>query len=66
MYATTSALSQLATTFSDAGLIVAAVVVGVLAGVVALLGLGFGVRRVRGYITGPSFMDDMQAGNMDD
>jgi len=55
MYATTSALVSLASLFSDVGIVLAAVISVILAGLVALLGLGFGVRHVRKYITGRKF-----------
>jgi len=49
---TTDALS---TAFTDTGTILTAVVGVILAGLVALLGLGFGVRHLRKYITGRKF-----------
>jgi len=55
MYATSSALTSLASMFTDTGVILAAVISVILAGTVALLGLGFGVRHVKKYITGRKF-----------
>jgi len=49
---TTDALSTL---FTDTGTILTAVIGVILAGMVALLGLGFGVRHLRKYITGRKF-----------
>jgi len=55
MYATSSALTALANMFTDTGTVLTAVIAAVLAGLIALLGLGFGVRHVRKYITGRKF-----------
>jgi len=55
MYATSSALTALASLFSDTGVILTAIIGVILAGLIALLGLGFGVRHVRKYITGRKF-----------
>jgi len=55
MYATTSALTALTNLFTDTGTILTAVIGVILAGLIALLGLGFGVRHVRKYITGRKF-----------
>jgi len=49
---TTSALAQVAT---DLGIIIAAVVATLLTGYVALLGLGWGVRHFKKYISGKKF-----------
>jgi len=48
----TAALGQF---FTDSGTIIAVVITAVLTGLVALLGLGFGVKHVRKYITGRKF-----------
>lgn len=49
---TTAALGQL---FSDTGTVLTAVIAVILTGLIALLGLGFGVRHLRKYITGRKF-----------
>jgi len=53
-YATTT-IASLTTAFSDTGTILALVIGAVLVALVALLGLGFGVRHLRKYITGRKF-----------
>jgi len=55
MWVAASTTAALATAFTDTGTILAAVVSVILAGTVALLGLGFGVRHVKKYITGRKF-----------
>jgi len=55
MWTAASTTSALASVFVDTGTILAAVIGVILAGTVALLGLGFGVRHVRKYITGRKF-----------
>jgi len=47
--------SQLTSFFGDAGVIVALVLGAVVAGTIALMGLGFGIRHVRKWITGRKF-----------
>lgn len=49
---TTDALSTL---FTNTGTVMTAVIGTILIGLVALLGLGFGVRHLRKYITGRKF-----------
>jgi len=55
MYNVASSSASLATFFTDSGTIIAVVIAAVLAGLVALMGLGFGVRHVKKYITGRKF-----------
>lgn len=55
MWGVASTTEALATAFTNTGTILTAVVATVLVGLVALLGLGFGVRKLRGYITGRKF-----------
>jgi len=55
MWVAASTTAALATTAIDLGVIIAAVVVTTLAGYGALLGLGFGIRHFRKYITGRKF-----------
>jgi len=55
MWVAASTTAALSTAFTDTGTILTAVVGVILAGLVALLGLGFGVRHVRKYITGRKF-----------
>jgi len=55
MYATSSAIASLNSFFGDTGVLLTATIGVILAGLIALLGLGFGVRHVRKYITGRKF-----------
>lgn len=55
MWNATSSVAALGTVFTDTGTILSAVIGVILGGVVALLGLGFGVRHVKKYITGRKF-----------
>jgi len=55
MWAVGSTTEALATLYANTGTIVAVVIATVLVGLVALLGLGFGVRHLRKYITGRKF-----------
>lgn len=55
MWSVASTTAALATMFTDTGTVLTAVVGTVLVGLVALLGLGFGVRHLRKYITGRKF-----------
>jgi len=55
MYDVAAATSSLATMFTNTGTILTAVIATVLVGLVALLGLGFGVRHLRKYISGRKF-----------
>lgn len=55
MWDVASTSDALGTLYSNAGTILAVVVAAILTGLVALLGLGFGVRHLRKYITGRKF-----------
>jgi len=55
MYATSSVLTNLTGMFSDTGVILVATIGVILAGAVALLGLGFGFRHLKKYVTGRKF-----------
>lgn len=55
MWNVASTTNALSTAFTDTGTILVAVVGVILTGLVALLGLGFGVRHLRKYITGRKF-----------
>jgi len=55
MWDVASTTAALGTLYSDAGTIIAVVIGTVLVGLIALLGLGFGVRHLRKYITGRKF-----------
>jgi len=47
MYGTSTALAQIATTLTDAGLLIAAVIGSISVGMIALMGLGFLFRHVK-------------------
>jgi len=55
MYATSSFATTWAAAASDTGYVLGLVIATVIAGLIALLGLGFGVRHLRKYITGRKF-----------
>jgi len=55
MWTIASTTSAISTMFSDTGTVLATVIGTVLVGLVALLGLGFGVRHLKKYITGRKF-----------
>jgi len=55
MWGVASTTSALSTAFTDTGTVLLASVATILVGLVALLGLGFGVRHLRKYITGKKF-----------
>jgi len=55
MWSVASSTDALATLFANSGTIIGVVIATVLVGLVALLGLGFGVRHLRKYITGRKF-----------
>jgi len=55
MYSTSTAATQLATMFTDTGTLVGIVIAAVVAGAIALMGLGFGFRHLKKYITGKKF-----------
>lgn len=55
MWSIASTSDALTTAFANTGTILTVVIAAVLVGLVALLGLGFGVRHLRRYITGRKF-----------
>lgn len=55
MWGVASTTDVLATAFSNTGTILVAIIGVVMVGLIALLGLGFGVRHLRKYITGRKF-----------
>jgi len=55
MYSIASSTADIATMFSNIGIILAATIAVVLVGGVALLGLGFAWRHGKKYITGRKF-----------
>jgi len=55
MWTVASTSAALATMFTDTGTTLTATIATTLVGLVALLGLGFGVRHLRKYITGRKF-----------
>jgi len=55
MWTAASTTGVLATMFTDTGTILVAVIGTVLAGAVALMGLGFGFRHLKKYIGGKKF-----------
>lgn len=55
MYDVTDATTSLGTLFTDAGTIIGVVIAAILVGLVALVGLGYGVRLLKKHITGKKF-----------
>jgi len=55
MWSIASTTETLSTAFSNTGTILTTVVASIVVGLVALLGLGFGIRHLRRYITGRKF-----------
>lgn len=55
MFSVADATSTLATLFTNTGQVLTYVIPITLLGLIALLGLGFGVRHLRKYITGRKF-----------
>lgn len=55
MWDISSTTDALATAFANTGTILTVVIAAILVGLVALMGLGFGVRHLRKYITGRKF-----------
>jgi len=55
MYATSSFLSTFNGAAADTGYVVTVVVTAVVAGAIALMGLGFGIRHIKKWITGKKF-----------
>jgi len=55
MWTVASTTDALSTAFTNTGTILASVIAVVLVGLIALLGLGYGVRHLKRYITGRKF-----------
>jgi len=55
MYSIASSTATLTQSFTDTGTLVALVLAAVVTGVIALMGLGYGIRHLRKYITGRKF-----------
>jgi len=55
MWSIASTTATLTTAFSDTGTILVTVIATVVTAIVALMGLGFGIRHLRKYITGKKF-----------
>lgn len=55
MWDATSTTAALTTAYGDIGTILAVAVAAVVGALVALLGLGFGIRKARHYVTGRKF-----------
>jgi hypothetical protein len=55
MWTIASTTATLTTAFSDTGVILSLVIGTVVVAIVALLGLGFGIRHTKKYITGRKF-----------
>lgn len=55
MFSTTTAASILTSAFSDTGYLLGIILVAIVAGTVALMGLGYGIRHVKKWITGRRF-----------
>lgn len=55
MWSIASTTATLTQSFTDTGTILVVVIAAVVTGLIALLGLGFGIRHLRKYITGRKF-----------
>jgi len=55
MWDYSDAVTLLTANFTSTGTIIALVLATVVAGVIALMGLGYGIRHLRKYITGRKF-----------
>lgn len=55
MFSTTTATTILESAFSDTGVLLLLVLTAVVAGTIALMGLGYGIRHVKKWITGRRF-----------
>lgn len=55
MWTIASTTDALTTAFSNTGVILALVIGTVLVAIIALVGLGYGVRKLKGKITGQKF-----------
>jgi len=55
MYASTTAIATLGGAFTDTGSILTVAIASVVAGAIALMGLGFGLRHLKKWVTGKKF-----------
>jgi len=55
MYSIANAVTNLSSMFTDTGTILVASIATILTGAVALMGLGFGWRHLKKYVTGRKF-----------
>jgi len=55
MWTIASTTEMLTSTFSDVGTVIAFVIPAIIGVLVALLGLGYGVRLLKKYVTGKKF-----------
>jgi len=55
MFSTTTAATILGNAFTDTGYLLGVILVAVVAGTIALMGLGYGIRHVKKWITGRRF-----------
>lgn len=55
MFTAASTTALLATAFTDTGTIVSVTLAAVVVGVIALMGLGFGIRKASKHVTGKKF-----------
>lgn len=55
MYASSTAITTLQGAFSDTGSILVVAIAAVVAGAIALMGLGFGLRHLKKWVTGKKF-----------
>jgi len=55
MWPVASSTAASTTAFADMGTLIAMVITAILAALIGLLGLGFGVRHLKKYITGRKF-----------
>jgi len=55
MFATSSATTILNSAFTDTGTLLVLILTAIVAGTIALMGLGYGIRHVKKWITGRRF-----------
>jgi len=55
MWSVASSSAALTQSFTDTGTLLAVGIAAVLVGMIALLGLGFGIRHLKKYVTGRKF-----------
>jgi len=55
MWNATSTIAELTSAFADIGLVFAMAIAAILAAWAALVGLGYGIRKARAYVTGRKF-----------